>query len=72
MKTKIWYCKIGECTEEELHRIYPHGADLPMRRAVEKAYLEITGKEADFTFSGWGAELSEPERAVVENREPIT
>ncbi len=61
----IWYCKIGE-TKGKL----PMGSDAPMRMAVRKAYGEITGGEPSFIFSGWGAELTEPERAVVENRLP--
>lgn len=63
---KIWSCKIGECDAELL----PDGADAPMRAAVERAYRELTGFDAAFNFSGWGAELDESERAVVEKREP--
>ncbi len=59
--TKIWSCKIGECAEDDV----PHGADFPMRRAIRKAYQEITGKEPNFLFSGWGGELDEYEREVV-------
>lgn len=65
-KLKVWSCKIGECEPADL----PDGADLPMRSAVERAYHEITGKSAAFNFSGWGANLDEVERAVVENRPP--
>jgi hypothetical protein len=61
---KIWDCKIGEVDA------IGSGMDLPMRAAVAKAYHEITGEEPDFIFSGWGGQLTEPERAVVENREP--
>jgi hypothetical protein len=61
---RIWSCKIGETYS------VPHGADLPMRQAVAKAYRELTGEEPDFIFSGWGAELTESERAVVEDRLP--
>ena len=61
---KIWSCKIGEVEE------VPYGADSPMRQAIAEAYLKLTGKEAEFCFSGWGAELSEDERACVENRLP--
>lgn len=64
MAGKIWSCKIGECAS------VPEGADFSMRQAVEKAYEELTGEKAVFNFSGWGAELSEPERAVVEDRLP--
>lgn len=61
---KIWYCKIGEVGS------VPMGSDAPMRTAIRRAYKEITGEEPEFIFSGWGAELTEPERAVVENRPP--
>lgn len=61
MVKKIWECKIGIVEDEDL----PPGSDLPMRRAVEAAFMLVTGKEADFTFSGWGCELSEAERDVV-------
>ncbi len=63
---KIWSCKIGEIDAQFL----PAGADFPMREAVAKAYRELTGRGADFCFSGWGAELTEVQRAVVENRPP--
>jgi hypothetical protein len=55
----IWSCKIGEVTST------PGGADFPMREAVRAAYLAVTGEEPTFIFSGWGAELTESERAVV-------
>ena len=61
---KIWACKIGETGR------LPRGADASMRSAIRKAYVEMTGAEPDFIFSGWGAELTEPERAVVEDRPP--
>ena len=61
---KIWYCKVGEVAS------VPFAADPPMREAVENAYYAITGEYPKFVFSGWGAELTEPERAVVENRLP--
>lgn len=59
----IWECKIGlkEGTVVEM----PGGSDFPMRMAVEKAFKEITGLECDFNFSGWGAELTELEKAVI-------
>ena len=62
--TKIWECKIGEVDS------VAGGADYPMRQAVAAAYREITGAEPVFIFSGWGALLTEAERAVVENRLP--
>lgn len=41
-----------------------------MRDAARRAYRELTGREAEFCFSGWAAELTEGELAVVENRAP--
>jgi hypothetical protein len=57
---KIWTCKIGEIES------VPHGADSPMRKAVFKAYKEITGHEPEFIFSGWVGELDAIERSIVE------
>lgn len=65
---KIWHCKIGEC----LPSVLPPGADVPMREAIARAYREITGNDPDFIFSGWGGELTEGERAVVEDRMPVS
>jgi hypothetical protein len=62
---KIWECKIGGKVGD-----MPAGADGPMRRAVQTAFKTLTGVEASFTFSGWGATLTEFERAVHENRAP--
>lgn len=63
---KIWSCKVGEVPEE----LVPRGADGPMRKAVEAAFKQVTGQDPEFCFSGWGAELIEGERAVVEDRLP--
>ena len=60
---KIWECKIGEVDAAGL----PSGADFPMRRAIEKAYAEVTGQDPDFIFSGWGAELTETQRIVADD-----
>jgi hypothetical protein len=59
---KIWTCKIGEVDDG----LVPRGGDWPMRRAVERAYTEITGEEPRFIFSGWGGELDGIEREIVE------
>lgn len=59
---RIWQCKIGGLVEG-----LPNGADSPMRDAIEKAFREVTGYSARFTFSGWAAELTEGERQVVNN-----
>ena len=63
---KIWSCKIGEVDSKDV----PNGADFPMRVAIAEAYRNVTGKEPLFIFSGWAGELTETERAVVEDREP--
>jgi hypothetical protein len=58
---KTWSCKIGEVDPKLLQP----GSDGPMRAAVEDAYYRLTGQIAKFTFSGWGAELTESERSIV-------
>lgn len=62
----IWDCKIG--TREAVS--LPPGCDAPMRQAVQQAFWNITGVNAEFNFSGWSAKLTEDELAVVENRLP--
>lgn len=61
-----WSCQIGEVDRAKL----PGGSDLPMRQAVARAYKELTGEEPEYVFSGWGFELPERYRAVVEDRLP--
>lgn len=65
---KAWSCKVGVIGSVDL----PPGSDLPMRRAVEAAFFELTGKRAEFNFSGWGAQLDEGEYEVVAPRVPAT
>jgi hypothetical protein len=43
---------------------------MPMREAIEESFARVTGYRCEFIFSGWGGELTEPERAVHENRQP--
>lgn len=62
----VWTCKIGYADLSD----FPNGMDRPMRQAVDHAFLNLIGKEPEFTFSAWGGELTEPERAAVENRQP--
>lgn len=64
----VWSCKIG--LKKGTFAVLPGGADLPMREAVEDAFRKITGLEADFTFSGWGAELTKDELDVVNESDP--
>lgn len=65
MSENIWTVKIGGITGP-----IPSGGDAPMRRAISQAFQSLTGWEPEYIFSGWGGELTEGERAVVENREP--
>lgn len=65
-KTKmeqIWECKIGANVLAGI----PRGADGPIRAALEKAFFDVTGVAAEFSFGGWGAALNETERAIVNN-----
>lgn len=57
---RAWECKIGAKVGE-----LPNGADWPLRSAVMDAFKALTGYECEFIFSGWGAEVSPLERAVV-------
>lgn len=65
MGERIWGCKVGGQAGDD-----PRVADMPMRQAVTEVYKRITGAAPEFVFSGWGAELTEFERAVAEDREP--
>lgn len=38
-----------------------------MRRAVEKAYRELTGQDPVFIFSGWNAQLDPIEREDIDD-----
>ena len=60
----MWKCEIGLSGSFAL----PPGSDFPMRQAIARAFLEITGREPDFLFSGWGDELTEAQREVVRER----
>lgn len=61
-RTHNWYCLIGSTEGVDLTL----GADSPMRQAVRKAYFELTGKEPEYIFSGWGAQLTDGQKDVVE------
>ena len=62
---RIWTCKIGGPVGE-----LPRQPDFTMRKAVIDAFRSLTGVDAEYCFSGWGATLSDFERAVVENHDP--
>lgn len=55
---KVWECKIGFARPGDL----PRGADAPMRKAIEKAFHELTGYYPRFVYSGWGADLTAGQR----------
>lgn len=59
-----WSCIIGEIERKYL----PAGSDFPMRLAVSAAYFQVTGKEANFCFSGWGSQLTPSQRKCVEGK----
>ena len=58
---KVWTCSIGPARASEV----PFDGDLPMRLAVQRAYKELTGRDAEFTFSGWGGEFSQAEQEYI-------
>jgi hypothetical protein len=66
--TTVWTCQIGVLLP--VRHLLPHGADAPMREAVERRFARVLGMPAEFTFSGWGDELPEKYLAVVEDRLP--
>ncbi len=57
LEGKVWDCKIGPFKGK-----LPHGADNPLRKAIQKAFKEITGEDAEVCFSGWGGEFTEDEK----------
>lgn len=65
----VWTCQVGVLGN--LRHLLPHGADAPMREAIERRFARVLGMPAEFTFSGWGQPLSEEHLAVAENREPV-
>lgn len=48
---KYWICIIGSVEEKKLK----HGADAPLRNAVENAYENMLGDEDTVCWSGWGS-----------------
>lgn len=52
-----WECKIG--LKPGTVTTLPAGCDLPMRKAVEDAFRQMTGLDCDFNFSEWSAKLDE-------------
>jgi hypothetical protein len=67
-KETVWDCQIGVIGD----LVLPPGADFPMREAILKAFKELTGRDAEFIFSGWGAKLTDVQRQIVETEGPGT
>ena len=57
----MWKCEIGIVGKHPL----PYGADKPMREAIARAFRELTGRDPEFLFSGWGNELTDEQRVIV-------
>ena len=47
---EYWFCVIGPCERKAL----PHGADFPLRQAVQTEYEALTGSVNYRCSSGWG------------------
>ena len=50
MAKEYWFCLIGVTERDDL----PDGSDYPLRTATQEAYRELTGKEPEVCWSGWG------------------
>ena len=61
-REEIWSCQIGGFITNPIRP----GGDWPMRKAIQKAFHDLTGEHAEFCFSGWGSDLDEGYREVVE------
>lgn len=61
-----WGCIIGPMEPQHL----TGGKDSPMRNAVAEAFKSICSEDPEHCFSGWNANPTEPERAVIEDRLP--
>lgn len=62
---RVWTCKL--VVEESDDKLLPMGCDLPPRQAAIAA-VERLGFEVLSMFSGWGGNLTEVERQIVEER----
>ena len=60
---QVWSCKIGVVDADTLYS--KPGLDLPMREAVTLAFMLLFGKEPEFVFSGWNADLDKDEMDCV-------
>ena len=60
----VWTCKIGVPRSVSV-TLLP-GSDAPMREAARRAFLEVTGVDDTFCFSGWAGALTASEAEVIE------
>jgi hypothetical protein len=65
-RLQVWQCKIGVVDADILYS--ENGQDLPMREAVTAAFMLLFGREPEFLFSGWNADLDEGEADCVNNK----
>jgi len=49
-KKEYWHCFIGPIDRSKV----PDRGDRPMRMAVQQAYYNLTGEDAEICSSGWG------------------
>ena len=54
---QYWFCLIGPADRDKL----PQGCDGPIRNAVSRAFIALTGAQAEHNFSGWGRSEEEAE-----------
>lgn len=59
MTDRVWSCKIGPQPNDI------EGMDAPMRGAVQRAFRDLFGIDAEFCFSGWSDLLTRSEQDVV-------
>ena len=54
---EYWHCIIGPIKRKNLWEGFKHksfGIDKQMRIPVENAFIDLTGKDANYCYSGWG------------------
>ena len=51
-KPRYWLCIVGPTDQNKL----PPGADLPMRNAVERAFIKLTRSEPEELHTHWGVD----------------
>ena len=54
---EYWHCIIGPIKRKNLWEGFTYksfGIDKQMRIPVENAFIDLTGKDANYCYSGWG------------------